>query len=202
MQAGQVMSHRWFTSLLRQRSLALSILISLLVAPSALASSKPDLWAALRNGTAFAMMRHAIAPGTGDPENFKVGDCSTQRNLSPGGREQASRIGGTFRANGLRDADVFSSQWCRCRDTADLLNLGDVQSLPALNSFFEAMDRRDAQTRNLKRWLLGRKSSRPLVLVTHQVNISALTGRYAGSGETVVAKIDDVGKIAILGTIN
>jgi 8-oxo-(d)GTP phosphatase len=173
----------------------------LLAALPASASDQQEIWSALRTGKAFAMMRHAIAPGTGDPQHFTIGDCSTQRNLSDQGRMQARRIGEQFRRNGLSDAEVYASQWCRSHDTATLLRLGGVSPLPPLNSFFSKMERRTEQTQALRRWLTARKSSRPLVLVTHQVNIAALTGTYAGSGETVVATLGDAGRITVLGTI-
>lgn len=160
------------------------------------------LWAALKSGKAFAIMRHALAPGTGDPASFSVDDCKTQRNLSDVGREQSREIGNRFRARGIDGAQVYSSQWCRCKETAKLLGLGDVKELPALNSFFETMERGTDQTQALKTWLMAYRGRRPLVLVSHQVNISALTGRGATSGETVFAEIDDLGKVTVLGSID
>jgi phosphohistidine phosphatase SixA len=185
----------------RRRVFAFTIVFAVLafIVPRQAAASE-TMWSALREGTAFAIMRHAIAPGTGDPDHFKLGDCSTQRNLSDGGRDQAKRIGEKFRANGLETAEVYSSQWCRCEDTAELLDIGTVQALPALNSFFQDMGEREAQTAALKKWLLARQSSKPLVLVTHQVNITALTGVFPRSGETVVAQIDGGGEVKVIGT--
>ena len=81
-------------------------------------------------------MRHATAPGTGDPAEFQLDDCATQRNLSAVGREQARATGARLRAAGITSAEVYSSQWCRCLETARLLGLGEVLELPALNSFF------------------------------------------------------------------
>lgn len=88
-----------------------------------------DLWNSLRLGSSFVLLRHAVAPGTGDPDNFVVGNCLTQRNLSAAGREQAAAIGAQFRGNRIHKARVFSSQWCRCLETADLLILGPVEEL-------------------------------------------------------------------------
>ena len=88
------------------------------------------LWRAVRAGRAVAIMRHALAPGTGDPAGFRLDDCSTQRNLSAAGRQQAREIGARFRAHGIERARVFSSQWCRCRETAEGLGLGAVAALP------------------------------------------------------------------------
>ncbi|MEM7634609.1 MAG: histidine phosphatase family protein [Pseudomonadota bacterium] len=142
-------------------------------------------WDALKNRTAFVIMRHALAPGTGDPDNFNVDECSTQRNLSEVGRLQARKTGDLFRSKGITEADVFASAWCRCRDTARLLALGTVRTLEPLNSFFRRQDRRDAQTMALKDWLRARTGDSPLVLVTHQVNITALTGIFPKSGELI-----------------
>ena len=168
------------------------------------ASSSGDdagLLDAVRTGKAFAIMRHALAPGFSDPAGFDVDDCSTQRNLSDEGRDQARAIGATFRKGGISEANVFSSAWCRCLETARLLGLGPVAKLPPLNSFFEARERRDAQTAALRDWLMDYKQEEPLVLVTHQVNITALTGSYTSSGETVIARIDENGRVAVLGSI-
>ena len=167
-------------------------------------AANPDdagLWAAIRSGAAFAMMRHAYAPGTGDPANFTLGDCTTQRNLDARGRRQAAETGERFRRNGIDRADVLTSQWCRCRETAALLDLGTVTDLPPLNSFFGNRDRGPAQTEALRDWLSKRDSSVPLVLVTHQVNITALTGIYPRSGEIVVARRSAEGGIEVLGRI-
>jgi phosphohistidine phosphatase SixA len=150
----------------------------------------------------LAIMRHATAPGTGDPAGFRLDDCRTQRNLSEEGREQAARIGARFRANGIETARVFSSQWCRCLDTARLLGLGPVEELPLLNSFFAESEQRDSQTRSLKKWLADQDfGDRPLVLVTHQVNVTALTGVYPNSGEIVVIARPQNGDIVVAGTI-
>jgi broad specificity phosphatase PhoE len=166
------------------------------------AENEGALWNALRNGTAFAMMRHALAPGTGDPKTFVIGDCTTQRNLSDDGRDQSRRISDRFRANGIPAARVFTSQWCRCAETAELLGIGDVVHLPALNSFFTEMERRSSQTATLSKWIAEYQDKAPLVLVTHQVNITALTEVYPRSGEIVVARRDENGNIRVLGTIH
>lgn len=142
-------------------------------------------WDALKNGTAFVIMRHALAPGTGDPGNFDVSKCGTQRNLSDQGRQQARETGKLFRTNGIAGAEVFTSAWCRCRDTAGLLALGMVRTLEPLNSFFRRQDRREPQTLALKDWLQARTGGKPLVLVTHQVNITALIGIFPKSGELI-----------------
>lgn len=182
---------------------AMSVMIAALglVPQTSWAGDDARLLDAMRTGSAFAIMRHALAPGFSDPAGFDVDDCSTQRNLSEDGRIQARAIGETFRKGGIHQANVFSSAWCRCLETARLLDLGPVTKLSPLNSFFEARERREAQTAALKKWLIAYKDNKPLVLVTHQVNIAALTGAYTRSGETVIARIDEQGKVAVIGSI-
>jgi phosphohistidine phosphatase SixA len=146
-------------------------------------------------------MRHALAPGTGDPASFTIGDCSTQRNLSDKGRTQSRAIGESFRKNGLHKAEVYSSQWCRCLETAELLALGPVQELKILNSFFARYERRDEQTAGLRNWLGEKEIRTPLILVTHQVNITAFTDVFPSSGEMVVVRKDEGNRFTVLGTI-
>ena len=136
-----------------------------------------------------AMVRHAHAPGTGDSTRFLLDDCTTQRNLDVRGREQARAIGAAIRAAGVTVDRVLTSQWCRCRDTARLLDLGPVEELPALNSFFRNPARADRQTAELRQFLFGLPSGETVILVTHYVNIRALTGRGAASGEVFLLEI-------------
>ncbi len=179
------------------------LVVCLLVVPGRPleAGENGALWTALREGTAFAIMRHALAPGTGDPGNFAADDCATQRNLSDQGRRQAAEIGDRFRQQGIERAEVLSSAWCRCQETAELLRLGPVETLSPLNSFFANPERRAPQTAALEDWLADRRFGEPLVLVTHQVNITALTGVYPRSGEIVVARREADGTIAVLGRL-
>ncbi|MGC9417998.1 MAG: histidine phosphatase family protein [Rhodovulum sp.] len=155
-------------------------------------------WAALETPGAVAIMRHALAPGTGDPAAFRLGDCATQRNLDDRGRAQARAIGDAFRARGIAFDRVLTSQWCRTRETAELLDLGPVSEAPALNSFFRDFSTRAAQTR-AARALIEAAEGR-LMLVTHQVNISALTGRGTRSGEVLVIRPTGDG-VEVLGSI-
>ena len=143
-------------------------------------------WDALREPGAVAIMRHALAPGTGDPANLTLGDCSTQRNLDPRGRAQSDAIGAAFKARGITFDAVLSSQWCRTMETARLLDLGPVTETPALNSFFRDRSTRAAQTRDVEALLY--QSEGRLMLVTHFVNISALTGQTTTSGEVLVIR--------------
>ena len=180
-------------------ALALALLFG--TAPGVSAAEETALWRALASKGHVALLRHAIAPGTGDPSAFALGDCGTQRNLSEEGREQAARIGARFRENGMETAQIFSSQWCRCLETARLLGLGPVTELPILNSFFQRPERRNRQTQALEKWLASQDLDGPLVLVTHQVNITALTGVYPASGELVVIRPLENGKISAVNTI-
>ena len=160
------------------------------------------LWNSLRSGEHFALLRHSIAPGTGDPPGFKLDNCSTQRNLSEEGREQAVKIGELFRENRIDMAKVFSSQWCRCLDTAKLLRLGPVHPLSLRNSFFNNFEYRDTQTKGLSNWLREQDlDDQPLVLVTHQVNITALTNVYPSSGELVIVRRSKTGEFSVVGTV-
>lgn len=158
-----------------------------------------DAWLALKSGDAVVLMRHAIAPGIGDPPDFNLEDCSTQRNLSEAGRMQAKAIGDVIRANGVIEAMILSSEWCRCMETARLLNLGTPEPAAMLNSFFQDRQSEQAQTlalsESLKKWL--HSSGEVRVLVTHQVNISALTGQFASSGEMLIVTMENDGPVVL-----
>ena len=156
------------------------------------APSADRFFALLRQGGFIVLMRHAQTdPGIGDPPNFRLGDCSTQRNLSPQGRVQATRIGQAFRDAGVVVDEVRSSAWCRCVDTAELA-FGRHTVWAPINSFFQ-QDGRERQTAEALRSLRGFRGPGNLVLVTHQVNITALTGEYTAMGEILLAKIDPSG---------
>lgn len=154
-----------------------------------------------KTGNHIALMRHALAPGTGDPENFMLGDCTTQRNLSKAGRDQAKRIGDRFKQAGITVADVYTSEWCRCLETAELLGLGTPVPLPPLNSFFRNYAREGPQTEALHTWLAGQQLSRPLILVTHQVNITAFSAVYPASGEVVLMRRNADGQFEVTGSV-
>ena len=180
--------------------LKFALLILVLIAPHA-SAQESQIWQQLRSGGHVALLRHALAPGTGDPAEFALNECSTQRNLSEEGRNQAQRIGDQFRANGISAAEVYSSQWCRCVDTAERLGLGPVKTLESINSFFQKFERREKQTTELERWLRAQALDQPVVLVTHQVNITALTGEFAASGEMVVVKVKDDAPLEVIGAL-
>jgi phosphohistidine phosphatase SixA len=160
-----------------------------------------NLWSALKSGNHLILLRHALAPGFSDPQNFDVNDCKTQRNLNDKGRGQSRDIGALFRSNGIRNALVYSSQWCRCIETAQLLGIGEVAKLPALNSFFEHLDRKTLQTASVTEWIEKAPLKLPTVMVTHQVNITALTGYSPASGEMVFVRQEPDGRSSVVGTI-
>ena len=158
-----------------------------------------DLWSALRGAGHFALIRHAVAPGTLDPPGFQLGDCATQRNLSAEGRAQAVRMGDLFRSNGIASARLYSSQWCRCLDTATLLKLGDVTPQPLLNYFGQDRGRSAQQAEALRAWIAQQALTQPTLLVTHQVVISALSEASAGNGEIVVMRREADGRLVLQG---
>ena len=146
-----------------------------------------DFWALLRQGGNLLLMRHAqTVAGVGDPPNFQLGDCSTQRNLSEAGREQARRVAAAFEREGVVPDEVRSSAWCRCVDTAELA-FGRHTVWAPINSFFQQSSG-ERQTREALTALRQHKAPRNLVLVTHQVNISALTGEFTAMGEILLAR--------------
>lgn len=148
------------------------------------------------------LMRHAEAPGTGDPSNFQLNDCSTQRNLSAAGRSHATKIGQEFRRRNIQVAKVLSSQWCRCLDTARLLNLAPVEPFSLLNSFFQNPRAEPRQTRALKNFLMNQQKTQGVtLLVTHQVNITALTDIFPQSGEMVVLQPSRSNPATVIGRI-
>ncbi len=147
-------------------------------------------WRLLREGGCVVLMRHAqTEPGVGDPPGFTLGQCQTQRNLSAAGRTQSRRVGEAFRRQDIAIAAVRSSAWCRCTDTAQLA-FGRYALWPALNSFFQGQGNGDAQTREVLDTVSALRAPVNWVLVTHQVNISALTGEYPAMGELFATRPD------------
>jgi phosphohistidine phosphatase SixA len=161
----------------------------------ATASELSDL---LKNPDHVLLMRHANAPGVGDPAGYKLQDCKTQRNLDARGREQAQRTGQWLRSQGVGNALVFSSAWCRCKETAENLAFGTPVPEASLNSFFDNMRQGPQSNLNLQKFIanqLKTKGDKALVLVTHQVNITEFTGETVGTGDMVLAKVNAAGKM-------
>jgi len=147
------------------------------------------------------LLRHTIAPGVGDPENFKLNDCSTQRNLSQVGRDDAKAVGDWLKRRDIKISRVESSRWCRAKQTAQLLGIGRVRLNSNLDSLFESADPAKAiQTVRVKKQIIDwRNKSGLLVLVGHFVNIGAVAGVGVGSGEGVLVKADSKGRITVVG---
>ena len=131
-------------------------------------------------------LRHALAPGVGDPENFIKEDCSTQRNLNNKGRLQARLIGNYLRSTNLKFSQILTSEWCRCIDTAKELNLGQWTTFSGLNSFFQVYEKKDQVMNKLQKKLDSLGYSDLALFVTHQVVISEQTGIMPRSGEMVL----------------
>jgi phosphohistidine phosphatase SixA len=143
------------------------------------------------------MLRHADAPGIGDPAGYSLKDCATQRNLGQRGRQQSVEIGQWLKAQGVLDALVLTSPWCRARDTGTGMAVGEVKSEESLGSFFDDRSMRESQNSALQAVIRERvldKGARPLILVSHQVNISEFSGEYLASGAMLLVKIDAQGK--------
>jgi phosphohistidine phosphatase SixA len=152
----------------------------------------------LKKSDHVLLMRHAIAPGIGDPAGYKLQDCKTQRNLDATGRAQAQKTGQWLKAQGVGNALVFSSAWCRCKETAENLAFGTPALEASLNSFFDDMRQGPQSNANLQKFIanqLKAKGDKALVLVTHQVNITQFTGETVGSGDMVLAKVNAAGKM-------
>ncbi|MBK9572448.1 MAG: histidine phosphatase family protein [Rhodoferax sp.] len=163
------------------------------------AASADRGWASVSGGT-VVLFRHALAPGGGDPSGYTLNDCSTQRNLSSEGRDQARRIGAEFRQRRIAVGAVWSSQWCRTRDTADLAFPGLRTDQPIFNSFFNESEAAADRTRAAQQLLSSWRGPGVLVVVTHQVNITALTGVMPSSGEGVVVRPSANG-VQVVGSI-
>jgi len=162
-----------------------------------------DLINRMRSGGHILMLRHAYAPGSGDPANFKIGDCATQRNLNDQGRTQARAIGDWLRSKGIKDAKVYSSQWCRCQETAMLLVLGPVTELPALNSFYGRPQNREPNIKTLQSFIATLPADGELIIfVTHFVNILEISGEGVSPGEGVVLKLKEGGAYDVLGSLS
>ena len=142
----------------------------------------------LEEGGKLIFIRHAYAPGSGDPDNFNLSDCSTQRNLSKEGQKQAEYIGEFFRNNKVKIDKVLSSEWCRCKETAKIA-FKNFSTNSFLNSFYSSKfaKNKDKQVKALKEYIKKFKSDKNLVLVTHYVLISEILNYGPSSGEIVVS---------------
>ena len=169
-------------------------------APVASAAQSP--WTLLQRGGYVILMRHAATvPGIGDPPGFRLDVCTTQRNLSQAGRDDAARIGAAFRKHAVPLGPVLSSRWCRCLDTARLA-FGRVEPSTMIDSMFQDDDAaRERKLAQLRSYLAGYKEPGNLVLVTHDVNIRALVGKYVEQGDFIIATRRPYGEVRIEATV-
>ena len=151
------------------------------------ADSNQNLIDELKKGGKLIFIRHAYAPGGGDPNNFDINDCNTQRNLSNSGRQQANKIGSFFNSNNILIDKIFSSEWCRCKETA-LIAFNDFQNKSFLNSFFSSKfaQNKDPQMKSLKEFINNWDGKNNIIFVTHYVVISEILNYASSSGEIVI----------------
>jgi phosphohistidine phosphatase SixA len=190
---------RRLPALTRAAFVAVLAAVAGLAPPHAASASDDAAWRALREG-AIAVFRHANAPGGGDPPGMRLNDCTTQRNLDEAGRAQARRIGEAFRSRGVTVGKVATSAWCRTVETAAIAFPGQGQVEPAFNSFFDDRERGPAQTAAALAVLSAWRGPGAMVVTTHQVNITALTGVFPASGEGVVVRMEG-GSLSVVGRL-
>ena len=142
---------------------------------------------ALEEGNKLIFIRHSLAPGNGDPENFNINDCSTQRNLSQKGVKQSEKIGQFFNENNVKIGKVLSSEWCRCKDTAKIA-FQNFKTFNALNSFYDKKFEKNQskQLYDFYKYINNWNDGKNLIFVTHYVVISSILGIGTSSGEIVV----------------
>ena len=152
------------------------------------ADSNNNLIKELKHGGKLIFIRHAYAPGNGDPQNFNLYDCSTQRNLSENGREQSKKIGNLFLKNKIDIKNVYSSEWCRCKETAEIA-FKKFETKKFLNSFFSAKfsKNRKKQVIDFNKFLKNWDQKQNIIFVTHYVVISELLNYAPSSGEIVIS---------------
>jgi phosphohistidine phosphatase SixA len=193
---------------MRQIKIALLLAAALLVTtvtPHSAQARELAIWDQLKGSNPkgyVLVMRHALAPGVGDPENFNVNDCSTQRNLNDEGRQDAQDVGQWLMRQEVKILRVESSRWCRAKETAQLLNIGKVRLNKNLDSLFE--DESDwathPQTMNIKKRILDHRNKRGLlVFVGHFVNFQAAAGVSLDSGEGALVRANAQGEIKVMG---
>ena len=152
------------------------------------ADSKKTIIDELQQGGKLIFIRHAYAPGGGDPDNFNINDCSTQRNLNDKGKDQSKKIGNFFRENNILLENIYSSEWCRCKETA-LIAFKNFEKKSFLNSFFSEKfaQNKNNQIKELKKFIKDWNGKQNLVFVTHYVVISEILNYASSSGEIVIA---------------
>ena len=153
-------------------------------------ADESDAWVALRGNGHVALIRHAQAPGTLDPEGYRLDDCSTQRQLSEKGRADARKLGDIFRAQKVKVGKIVSSQWCRCRHTAELMDLGPVEQAPTFNNAAVLREQRDELAAGGRKYIAAWRGPGTLIVATHGANVLAMLGVHPAQGEVIVVKPD------------
>ena len=166
----------------------LLLIIFITIISSVKADSKQTLINELQKGGKLIFIRHAYAPGGGDPINFDLNKCSTQRNLSNSGRKQAKEIGYLFKNNKIIIDKVYSSEWCRCKETA-LLAFNKFETKNFLNSFFSSKfaQNKESQIKKLKEFIINWDGKNNVIFVTHYVVISEILNYAPSSGEIIIS---------------
>jgi phosphohistidine phosphatase SixA len=167
---------------------SICLLLALLCAAATAVADEAAALAALRSGGHVGLMRHGEAPGTADPPGFRIDDCATQRNLNDKGRADAASTGARLRREAVRFEKIVSSPWCRCRETASLMNLGAVEIVDTLGNPIVLRDRRQALVEGTRALVEAWRGAGALLVVTHGATIQALTGMHPASGEIFVVK--------------
>ena len=164
------------------------LIIFISLTSSVKADLNKKLFKQLEDGGKLIFIRHAYAPGSGDPNNFNLNDCSSQRNLSEEGRKQAQYIGEFFRNKKIKIYKVLSSEWCRCKETAQIA-FKNFSTNSFLNSFYSSKFTKNKvkQINSLNDYIINFKSDKNLILVTHYVLISEVLNYSSSSGEIVVS---------------
>ncbi|TXL73536.1 histidine phosphatase family protein [Vineibacter terrae] len=178
-----------------------AILLLLMLSARHAAASDAAAWAALRADGHIALMRHADAPGVADPPGFRLDDCATQRNLSAKGRADAVAVGVRLKAQGARLGRIVSSPWCRCVDTAALMDIGRIEIEPTFSNAVVLSDRRAELAQGARDIMRAWKGPGALLAVTHGANIQALIGYNPGAGEIVVVTPQADGTLREIGRL-
>ena len=180
--------------------LKIFIIIFISLTTSIKADSNKDLLKQLTEGGKLIFIRHAYAPGSGDPNNFNLNDCSTQRNLSDRGKKQAEHIGKIFRENKIEIDEVYSSEWCRCKETAEIA-FTNFTTKNFLNSFYSSnyAKNKTKQIKDLMKFVKKHDFKKNIIFVTHYVLISEVLDYAPSSGEIIVSdkEFNMIGSIKI-----
>lgn len=178
-----------------------ALLLCVCLLPFAAAANNDAAWALLKQGGQVVLIRHGLTdPGVGDPPQFKLDDCSTQRNLSPAGRVEAQQLGASFRMHGIPVARVLSSPWCRCLETARIA-FGKAEPNDALSNLFGQSDQRERQLAAFRVLVSAVPQQGNLILVTHGSTTAAFTGVSPGTAEAVIVTPEGGGRYRVAGRI-